>query len=175
VRFKRVLLLSKSIIAVNSLTFMMLGWALTGRDLDDFPRPIIAYVMIGFTLALNFIDLKDERGDRSAGIQTLPVRVGVPAAQKLVGAAFFLVYLGAFFVFDSVYWLAPLVLVASVQALLINRKPYREAPVFGLYLASVAALLVYVACFADDKLASRLNWDSILSQGLVSAARPSGN
>ncbi|MDD9942196.1 MAG: UbiA family prenyltransferase, partial [Myxococcales bacterium] len=149
VRFKRVLILSKAIIAGNSLAFMMLGWVLAGGRLSDFPGPVTAYIMLGFTLALNFIDLKDEEGDRHAGIQTLPFRVGRATAQKFVGAAFFLVYMAALVAFDSMLWLAPLTFAAGLQALLINRRRYRETPVFGVYLTSVAVFLVYVAYFAN--------------------------
>jgi 4-hydroxybenzoate polyprenyltransferase len=165
VRFKRVFILSKLVIAANSLALMMLGFVLAGRGLADFPRPIIAFVLVGFTLVTNFIDLKDYRGDKYGGIPTLPVLVGPSLSKKLIAAAFFLVYLGAFFGFSSAYWLIPLVLVAALQAVLINRREYREAPVFGLYLASLVVFFVYVALYAPDTLVQDLTWERILDHG----------
>jgi 4-hydroxybenzoate polyprenyltransferase len=165
VRFKRVFVLSKLVIAANSLALMMLGFVLAGRSLGDFPRPISAFVLIGFTLATNFIDLKDYVGDKYGGIRTLPVLLGPTLSKKLIAVSFFLVYLAAFFAFSSPYWLIPLVLVAGFQAVLINRREYREAPVFCLHLASLVVFFVYVAFFAPDTLVRDLTWERILDQG----------
>jgi 4-hydroxybenzoate polyprenyltransferase len=161
IRLKRVFFLSKLVISVNSLALMMLGFVLTGHFLSEFPRPLIAFVLVGFTLAINFIDLKDYNGDKHVGIQTVPVRLGLGVSKKLIATSFFMVYLGAFFVFSSAYWLIPLVLAATVQAVLINRKQYSEVPVFAVLLVSLVVLLVHLVYFAPDSIVTELSWKGI--------------
>ena len=163
-RLKRVPLLSKLVIALNTLALLSAGYGLAGGDVRALPKSLVAYVLVAFTLAVNFIDLKDYEGDKIAGIRTLPVLLGMRRAQLLLAGAFVACYGLAYFAVDlaAVVGLprpANLILLlglGSVQAFLLTRRPYKELPVFAVYVGSVAALVGYVALFAPPDLLAQL-------------------
>jgi 4-hydroxybenzoate polyprenyltransferase len=164
VRFKRVPVLSKLVIALNTLALLCAGFGAAGGDVRELPASLVAFVLVAFTLAVNFIDLKDYEGDKAAGICTLPVLIGMRPAQFLIAGAFIAFYGLAYFAVDlaSVIGLprqANLVLLlglGSVQAFFLTRTPYKELPVFAVYVGSIAALVGYVALFAPPDLLAQL-------------------
>lgn len=164
VRFKRVPVLSKLVISLNTLALLCAGYGIAGGDVRALPGSLIAFVLVAFTLAASFIDLKDREGDRAAGIRTLPVLVGMRPAQFLLGGTFVALYGLAYFVFDPATAiglpreanLAVLLGLGLLQFVLLTRRTYRELPVFAVYLCSIAALVVYVAMFAPADVLARL-------------------
>src|SRR5205085_9038295 len=92
IRFKRVLLFSKLIIAINSLAMILLGYRLLNGDILFFPAVIIPLLLIGFTLTANVIDIKDYEGDKIGGIITLPGLLGLYWSKLIIGMAFLVTY-----------------------------------------------------------------------------------
>ncbi len=142
VRFKRVPVLSKSVVSLNSLVLAFAGYAVVAPDptsLRTFPVLFIVFFLIPFTLAANFIDIKDYEGDGKAGIKTLPVILGLKWSKRLIGAFFFFAYLFAGAVFPRIAIFC--ITVGLVQFFLIKRANYSEHPVFILYLISVISFI----------------------------------
>lgn len=145
-RLKRVTFFSKSIIATNSILLVMAGYVFISDSLSGFPWLLIPIYIIGFTPALNFIDIKDYEGDKRAGIKTLPVVLGLEKSKKLI--AIFLSS-GNLLVAVILYYLfgllasIPLVVAALIQFFIINRPKYTESPVFVVYLFT----LIYILSF----------------------------
>lgn len=143
VRFKRVPVLSKAVISLNSLFLALAGYSLLlpdPTDLTGFPAPVIGFFLIPFTLAVNFIDIKDYEGDKQAGIMTLPVLLGLKWSKRVTGVFFFFAYMFAGLVFPKL-WVYCLI-AGAVQFVLINRKNYSEHPVFILYLLSMISFII---------------------------------
>ena len=69
-RLKRIPILSKFLIALNSFILVLLGFNLATGSVNQFPQIVTAIFLIGFTLVINFIDIKDYEGDKKAGIKT---------------------------------------------------------------------------------------------------------
>lgn len=151
-RLKRVTYFSKLAILVNSCVLIAAGFAAFNTLhmsrveayftdlLGGIPAPLLMLLPWMLVLALNFIDLKDTEGDRIAGVPTIPVLIGQRRAQLLIGASFLFLYTAV----GSLLFDGPLawgtIGLGVVQFFLINRKEYREAPVFSLYLASLAGI-----------------------------------
>ncbi len=141
-RLKRIPILSKLPIALNSLLLLFLGHSFTG-ELLDLPVMIPIFFFTVYTLGINFIDIKDHEGDKKEGIKTIPVLLGLKKAKLLIGAFFALAVFSSYFLIEELISLTPtlstvfiLILgsVGVVEFYLINREEYEEAPVFITYL-----------------------------------------
>lgn len=144
-RLKRVPFLSKLVISVNSFAVVVLGWGLTGGYWSSVPRWVAAFLLLGFTLAANFIDLKDYEGDRLQGIKTLPVLIGLTPARILIGAFFAGNYLAAaLFLGGNQKAILALAVLGVLQILLLTTGPYKEGPVFATYLVSILFVIAYL-------------------------------
>ncbi|MCU0663015.1 MAG: UbiA family prenyltransferase [Myxococcota bacterium] len=164
VRFKRVPVLSKLTIAVCTLAMLSAGYGIAGGNFTELPSSLIAFFLVPFTLAVNFIDLKDYDGDKAAGIRTLPVLIGMRPAQLIIAALFVALYGLATFAVDLAT-LAGLPRLANLPLLLglglaqgfsLTRTPYKELPVFTLYLLSIAGLVAYVFLLAPKEILTQL-------------------
>lgn len=142
-RLKRVPVLSKLLIALNSLVLFIAGWSFMGGTLR-IPINVILFAMLGLTAVVNFIDLKDYDGDKAAGIRTVPTMLGMGKAKLIIGLCFVIVYPLSYFVHGDVDLLIPSVLTGILVFLLINRRRYRERPVFVVYVVSLIALFGYL-------------------------------
>ncbi len=74
-RMKRITIFSKVALSINSLFLILLGFWVVRHDFtammtDNTPMLYLVSVFVLFTLAANFIDLKDTAGDKAAGILT---------------------------------------------------------------------------------------------------------
>jgi 4-hydroxybenzoate polyprenyltransferase len=147
VRFKRVPFFSKLVVSINSLALVLLGFSTVHANRADFPGSLFAIILIGFTAAANFIDLKDYEGDRKTGIRTIPTMLGLRKSKVIIGIFFFLCYLSVHILLNNNSLLVLLILMGAIQFLLINRKNYREKPVFLFHLLSLLLLIVYLAAF----------------------------
>lgn len=143
-RFKRVTLLSKLIISINSIFILMLGSYLVSHQIVSFPPYIFAIFLIGYTCCANFIDIKDYAGDKKERIKTLPVLLGLPAAKKLLGLSFILTYLSFYFVINNIYFLPFIFFSGLLQTYFINRKNYNEQAVFMVNNLCFAILIIYL-------------------------------
>ncbi len=137
-RLKRIPLLSKLSISVNSLALVILGFTLAGGELYKFPSLIATLILGIFTPTASFIDIKDYEGDKKAGVKTLPVLLGLKKSKIIIGIFLWLAYL-------SPYFIAPVLIIPGfflglIQFYLINKEPYREWPVFLVHLITLLGL-----------------------------------
>lgn len=144
IRFKRVPVLSKFAISINSLALVILGYVIGLPSLYGFPFVLYPIFLIGFTLAANFIDLKDVKGDRANGISTLPVLLGVQAAKKIIGIAFAATYLSFYLLIKNKMMIPVIAIGAFFQYYLINRDDYHDTWVMMFHDLSIIVLIIYL-------------------------------
>lgn len=161
-RLKRVPVLSKLFVSLNSLALVFLGFMSAGGAFHKMPGGVIAYFLVCYSLAINFIDIKDHEGDRADGILTLPVLLGLRPSKVVIGVLFFLGYAVVCPVFGDPRWLPAVAAGGLAQLVLINRRDYSEAPVFALYLASVVAIIAYLAFWGPPDLLESLQLKRLL-------------
>jgi len=142
-RLKRIPFLAKLILSLNSLAFVLLGASFLHPTLAFFPFWLYPIFIFGFSLSMNFIDIKDFEGDRKAGIKTLPVLFGKRKAKMLIGICFFLTY-ASFSLLLGTGFLPALLALGLAQFFLLNKPDYDERSVFALYLASVLGFTALV-------------------------------
>ncbi|MBU4216573.1 UbiA family prenyltransferase [Candidatus Parcubacteria bacterium] len=140
-RLKRVFFFSKLLISLNSLVLIFMGYSYFLPDLKTFPRLIILIFLIGFTAAIQFIDIKDYEGDKKEGIITLPVFFGLKNSKIIIGLFFLINYLLFNFVVNNIYFLVLSILAGLWQFYLVNKKVYKEKQIFVLYLSSWLAFI----------------------------------
>jgi len=150
-RFKRVPVLSKLVISLNSLLLVIWGYYFTGLPLYEFPPQIILYFLVPITLAINFIDIKDYEGDKLAGIKTLPTLLGLRGAKIIIGIFFIIAYVLAYPLFEIPVYIIPLLSFGILEAYLIIKKDYRERDVFLVYLLSFINLSLLFIMFRNVK------------------------
>jgi 4-hydroxybenzoate polyprenyltransferase len=87
-RLRRIPILSSFIIASASLIIMMSGFLIFSQNqtLLQFPRKVILLILLVFTLAVNFKDIKDIEGDKKDRIITLLTLLGERKGKIIVGA-----------------------------------------------------------------------------------------
>lgn len=143
-RLKRIPIVSKLAISVNSLLALLLGYSLIDPNLLNFPGYIAAFSLAIFTLMANFIDLKDYEGDKKAGIKTLPVLIGLRKSKITLGFVFFLSYASVFFIIREIFVIILFLFLGALQFYLINKKEYSEKPVFLVLLVSLAVIILTI-------------------------------
>jgi len=143
-RLKRVPIFSKFLIALNSLILVNLGYILVAGSTSQFPKIVIVIFLVGFTLTINFIDIKDYEGDKKSGIKTLPVILGLQKSKFVIGLIFFLAYLGTGLILKSWYMILIFLILGALEFYLVARKAYREVPVFQVYLYSLIIVIFYL-------------------------------
>ncbi len=153
-RIKRIPVLSKWIIGLNSIVLLNIGSNLfySGPALSPLPSILL---ILGIGLASNFIDLKDIEGDSAGNITTLPTILGAKNSKRLIGVFFLTLYPTSTFFLISflpkdfiLFNLLPfMLLIGFLQMILINRKNYNEIPVFLLNNFSVFAIAICILKF----------------------------
>jgi 4-hydroxybenzoate polyprenyltransferase len=144
-RLKRVLILSKGIIALNSMLLVTAGYAfLNIKETFTLPTVLLPIFLVGFTMLLNFIDLKDYAGDKQAGIKTLPVVVGMEWAKWIIGTSFIATYLSVYSITQNIYLVPALLLVGLAQYYLVTKEVWEEWKVLTLHLAILVPAFVYL-------------------------------
>lgn len=139
-RIKKIPFVAKLLIGFNSLVVAVCGFILAGGRLIDFPVEWAVFIVFPLSLAANFIDLKDIAGDSKTGVRTLPVIFGKRRAMHII--AFFTVctYLMAA-VIINILWVYPLCgIMAILHIILLYRKPYKEKPIFLIYISALFGL-----------------------------------
>lgn len=147
-RLKRIPVFSKMVISINSLAVIYLGYLLALDNVKQFPIILLPIFLIGFTLSINFIDLKDVDGDTAGNIKTIPVLLGSKNAALIIGSAFFLTYLSFYFLVKNKLILPFLFLGGLLQFICVNKKNYSERLVFLIYLASMISLIFWLRIFS---------------------------
>jgi 4-hydroxybenzoate polyprenyltransferase len=143
-RFKRVPLFSKGTISVISLIIVLLGYINVRGNLEEFPNFFIWFFLLGFTLAANFIDIKDYAGDMANKITTLPVLFGNVLSKIFIGITFILTSIALYFYLRNLY-LLPLSLISGILGFyFINQKKYQEWKIFCVYLSTITTLIFYI-------------------------------
>jgi len=142
-RLKKVPLLSKIIISLNSLSLLTAGFFFTTGTLS-LPGEIVFFFLIFLTLSSNFIDIKDYEGDKRNGIRTLPVILGLEKSKKVIGIFFIISYLSLGFLLKDLPAFPFLVVAGLLHFLILNKKEYQESLVFGFYLADLVVLIFYL-------------------------------
>jgi 4-hydroxybenzoate polyprenyltransferase len=146
-RLKRVIFFSKLAISLNSLVAVMIGYDIISGGFENFPFYIWPYYLFGITAAANFIDLKDYEGDKSAGVKTLPVILGMKNSKIIIGLFFVAIYLSFYFLLREKTDFAGFVvflLAGLLQFFLVNRKNYNEKPVFYVILLSLIGAIYLI-------------------------------
>ncbi len=151
-KLKRIPLLSKLIISANSLILIFSGFIIgyvyqSGVNiyiiLNNFPGSLIIYILVFFTLAINFIDIKDYYGDKAVGIKTLPVIFGLEISKLIIGMFVFIAYAVSPLFINMSFWLVLLLYIFGIiQFVLINKKEYSESPVFVIILISLLTVII---------------------------------
>lgn len=142
-RIKRLFMLSKIVIACNSVILLVLGYRLRGGDIGEIPITAVAALLLGLSLASNFIDLKDEAGDAAEGIATLPVVLGQKTAKRLCAAFFVGAYLAVpAYLGGTALWIAA-GLLAALQAAFTLRPNYKELPVLVTHLVALVVMVFF--------------------------------
>ena len=142
-RLKQVPLISKMLIAVNSLLLFGWGYSLLLPKIE-IPYPIIFFFLICVSACMNFIDIKDYEGDKKAGIRTLPTILGLERSKRVIGVIFISTYLLTFFLIRDIRLLPWMMAAGAAIYILINKKNYNEKTVFLVYLSSIAALIIFM-------------------------------
>lgn len=146
-RLKRIPFFSKIFISLNSLILVVLGFVLVTGSIDEFPKLVIAIFLIGFTAAINFIDIKDYEGDKKAGIKTLPVLLGLKRSKFIIGLFFMTSYLFIGWMMKDMFLLFTFLLLGIAQFGLLTRKSYDERYIFLVYLLSLIMLIIHLWVF----------------------------
>lgn len=142
-RLKRVPIFSKFLIAVNSFVLFVLGTTLGGLNFNQIPSELVFFFLIGFTLVINFIDIKDYLGDKKNKILTLPVIFGEKKSKKLISLFFVIVYIWAIFLMSELFLIIPTLLLLLIQIYTIMKKEYDEKLVFIIYLISFIIFIYF--------------------------------
>lgn len=143
-RLKRFFLVSKFLLGLNALVLAIAGYMyVTGNSIHEFPIAFIPFFLVGMTLALNFIDIKDYAGDKQAGIQTMSVLFGQKKAKQVIGVSFMLCYLMLFYIIGDSRLLLPLLFGGAVQFYFVNKKHYQEWLILVTHLVSLLGACIY--------------------------------
>jgi 4-hydroxybenzoate polyprenyltransferase len=146
-RLKRITFFSKLIIAINSLTIVLMGYSLVTESFMGFPKILYLLFIVGVTFTANFIDIKDYEGDKEAGIKTLPVVLGQEKAKMIIGSFFLVVYPSFFIIFIShnykIFWFWIYFFLGAIQFYVINRKRYKDSTVMAFNILFVW-LTIYI-------------------------------
>lgn len=148
-RLKKIPFFSKLLISLNSLVIVMVGYIFKTGNLESFPGNIILFFLIFLTAAMNFIDIKDYKGDKKAGIKTLPVIFGLRKSKIIIGFFFLISYIAVLFIIKDAFLLPFLFLLGLVQFFLINRKDYKERHIFVVYFLTIFLLIIYLTKFVN--------------------------
>lgn len=143
-RLKRIPVLSKLVISLNSIAMVVLGYILVNGQVQDFPHAIYYIYLLLFTLAANMIDLKDVAGDAAAGVLTLPVWIGERKAKLLIGIGALATPIAFVALLPNLQLAPALILIGIVQFYLINKRNYNEKPIILINDLSMMGFIGYL-------------------------------
>lgn len=141
-RLKRYVFIAKSLIGFNSLVSTVTGFCMVGGTFGDFPVPWLIFVLGPLTFAANFVDLKDTEGDKMTEVNTLPVLLGETTARALITVFTVLTYFMGAFLIEKTYAFALAAATCVAHVYFLYRKPYRETPVFIIYISALVMTII---------------------------------
>jgi 4-hydroxybenzoate polyprenyltransferase len=146
-RLKRIPFLSKFILSAASIIMVYSGYYSIESDLK-INFNLIWPLFIALGLLLNFIDLKDIKGDSNEGIKTLPLIFGRWWGKRIIGLFFLVTYPLSFLWFKNIipitpYFLPLFALIGLTQYCLITRDHYDEKPIFYIHLIGLSSFLAW--------------------------------
>lgn len=144
-RLRRIPILSSFIIASASLIILMSGFLIFSQDksLLQLPRSVIWLVLLVFTLAVNFKDIKDSEGDKKCGIVTIPTLLGKRKGKIVVGILVLFSYLSVPIILDIPQLFIFAVICGLASFWVINMKKMKELFFFLIYFAFLVPLIYY--------------------------------
>ncbi|MBU1118637.1 UbiA family prenyltransferase [Patescibacteria group bacterium] len=147
IRLRRFPFISSLIIALSVLLALFLGFMLISKDqsLVDFPSSIMITAIVLFTLVANVKDIKDYKGDKEAGIMTIPTILGQKRGKLVLGILNFISFILFAALLSSNRFLLLIAFCFGVLAFLLTYdKKTREAPLFVLYSVFFAIMVVFL-------------------------------
>jgi 4-hydroxybenzoate polyprenyltransferase len=143
-RLKRIPIVAKLVIGLNSWIVAVCGFALAGGNPLEFPWIWTVFILVPLSFAANFIDLKDTEGDRATGIATLPVLLGERRARHVIVAGTLATYLMGGILL-GLPWVYPLNAgAAALHIFFLYRKPYDERWVFLIHVGAIFGLDIFL-------------------------------
>ncbi|MFN8348764.1 MAG: UbiA family prenyltransferase [Spirosomataceae bacterium] len=143
-RFKKIPFIAKIIIGFNSLAVAVAGFQIAGGSAENFPIVWALYILIPLSLSANFVDLKDIEGDKIMNVRTLPILLGESKAKKFIAFMTAISYLIPGILLD-LWWLYPIIFtMMGLHIWFLYRKPYREKPIFLIYVSSIFGLNTFL-------------------------------
>ena len=138
-------LTASAILGLNALLIAMSAFFLVSPDqhLAAFPIKFIWLIFIGFFLISNIKDIKDYAGDKIAKIYTLPVLLGEAKSKIAISlsCSIFLIIFPIFIKKDSI------LMISTISSILliyfINKKSYKEYPIFLLFFIYTASIMFF--------------------------------
>jgi len=134
-RLKKIPGLSSLLVVMNSLLLFLAGFFAgnINAELYDLPFSLILGIFIIYLLVENIKNMKDIAGDKADHVYTLPVLLGNKAGLGMsmltfVSSLFAIIY----FNFSSTMTVVTVLFTLGI-IFFLNKKPYREAPLFLLY------------------------------------------
>lgn len=138
-RYKLIPFFSSFIIGLCSLAPVLAGFFLLSplKQVSVFPSRIILAVVIMFTLLTGIRDIKDVKGDKAAGVKTLPIIFGDVWGVRVIGFLAALSYL-----LLPIILKVPLLFITATPAAittyyLANKNPFVEKYIFYVYFAFI--------------------------------------
>jgi 4-hydroxybenzoate polyprenyltransferase len=141
-RLRRFPVVSHMLIGFACLCTVLMGFFLASpaRELAAFPPYAALLVVIIFTLGLNLKDLKDEEGDRAAGVVTIATLLGAKRAQYVIAVLlFFAALLVPYMLNEASLWI-PCIVSGAIVAIAVAMGK-RERFVFVIYFLFVLYLI----------------------------------
>jgi len=148
-RFKQYLVVSSFAVSLNTVFAFLAGFFAiqSNTNIGSLPFFILLGTFVIYFLVENVKNMKDIPGDRACGIRTFPVIFGKYAS---IGLSIFIIIAGALV---GIFFHPPLdISIIGIIMLLcalyfLNKKPYREQPIFVLYIIFMAIVLVRLFFF----------------------------
>lgn len=145
-RLKKHFTSASLLIGATAASMTLAGFYLVSPETGiwAFPTKVLIAVFLSQALLSNMKDLKDYVGDKTAGIKTLPVLLGVSKAKKVIAFLYALVFLTVPFFFE-LHYMKIFALGASMFAYyLFTRPAFQEKYVFGLLFFYMAVLALAI-------------------------------
>jgi hypothetical protein len=136
-RLKRAVIISKLLVSLDALAFVMMGYLLIQYVERGFQNIVIWIFLLGYTVAANLLDFE---GSDLQGMHTVVNMIGARAAKCMIGAAFWLTYLAFYFVLPNIWLGVMLGFAGAVQFYLINRRNFN--PGIALSFCNLTFILI---------------------------------
>jgi 4-hydroxybenzoate polyprenyltransferase len=145
-RLKRFLGISKLSLAIAYLVIVLAGFVIFNKESNfiKFPKEVIGLILVCYTLALNFIDIKDIEGDRECSIKTIPTIFGENAAKKIIGCLFIIAYGLVPFILKKPNLFLLCFTIGLINFFILTRPKLKEKYIFIIYYLSFAGLILII-------------------------------